>query len=418
MHYVHAAELPINSIKFNRFHLNYSSNSSNSKNQLKNKPRKHGRRTESAEGGAGEWFVGNARFDHHNEASNERHNLAASENRRNEYGDRQRRPSEQIPARQRRRRRRQGTDFKQSNKKLNKFANNRQSTDDDWSDQQAASLVSGDELNEQSDGGDRSSSPAEIDNVQPKQRRRTSANKRNRSLLANLVSQYTALMQSQLLLPALFMSYNGSQLLPDGRPAQPTAGSTASPSRRPLTSSSSAGHPLGVWAPADLPDPSPSVARDLIDSFHSHPPVAFLFASNQSYDTSFQTFNSSYDPSLFSYSSVLSPGQQRDWLVNRSEIYPDGHSYGQPDVYLNQTSPAGTLNSSTTSTFTSVPFFDMLNLNLILTILISVMMVIFILLTAVGNLFVIAAILRDRVLVSLCSRLVLVGSCAFLGANH
>lgn len=394
MHY--AAESPINSIKFNRFHLNYSSNSPNSKNQLKNKPRKHRRRAESSAVGESTADDGHnearnkQRNEQRNEHRNERRNQAASENRRNG----QRRSNEQTS------RRRQGTDFKQSNKKLNKSLANNSA---DWSDRWTASL----ELNEQSDGGDRSSSP--VDNVQPKrQRRRTSANKRNRSVLANLVHQYTALMQSQLLLPALFMSYNITQLLPAGRSAQSIAnGSTASPSRRPLTSSSQAGHTLGVselrspeLLSSDLLPPDPSPARDLIDSFQStaasatSQPVAFLFASNQSYDTSFQTFNSSYDPSMLSYSSVLSAGEQRDWLVNRSELYPD--SYGKPDAYLNATS---TLNSSTTSTFTSVPFFDMLNLNLILTILISVMMVIFILLTAIGNLFVIAAILRDRVLV-------------------
>lgn len=381
MHYVHAAELPINSIKFNRFDLNYSSNSSNSQNQLKNKPRKHDARQSQNAGKRPAQLVA-----HSNEVLRERTDLVERRRSewRNEYADQSDRndqePNEQIhqASERRRRRRRKRTDFKQSNKKLkrNKFANNRLENDD-WSDHQAFERRSGELVD-----GDRSSS-SEIDNADPKrQRRRTSANKRNRSLLTNLVHQYTVLMQSQLL-PVLFMSYNASSQLPSVGLSSLVASTS-----RPLTSSL-ADRPLRT-APQDL---SSSANRDLIDSFSpadQPASVAFLFASNQSYDTSYVTFNSSYEPS---YNSVLSP--QRDWPVNRSDLYTSG----RPDAYPDFTSPTTLNSSTTTSNFTSVPFFDMLNLNLMLTILISVIMIACILVTAIGNLFVIAAILRDRVLV-------------------
>ena len=418
MHYVHAADLPINSIKFNRFHLNYSSNAPNSKNQLKNKPHKH--QTPSQSDRPTERFAPDNSNEALNERStrNDRRSIRITEsntdpnwdpkpdrierrrsesNRRNESEERNdRKPNEQIAQSSKRRRRRR-TDFKQSSKKLkrNKFANNRptERAHDDWHQARFESLV-GD--------GDRSSSTG-IDNAEP---RRASANKRNRSLLTklNLFHQYTALMQSQLL-PALFMSYNGSQLLPaslnssglsSGGLSSVDFSSVDSTSRLLTSSSASTESPkLKQDLSADLPaDLSSSASRDLIDSFRSaaavgqpYPQVAFLFASNQSYDTSYVTFDSSYEPSA-SYNSILSP--DRDWLANRSFDYPD--------ALPTFTSPT-TLHSSTTSNSTSVPFFDMLNLNLILTILISVIMIACILLTAIGNLFVIAAILRDRVLV-------------------
>lgn len=187
-----------------------------------------------------------------------------------------------------------------------------------------------------------------------------------RSPLTNLFYQYTALMQSQLI-PGLFM-YNNSQLLPSI--SLSSVDSLTNNLTNSLSNSNSNDLSSNLFS-------SNLVDFNSLSTNRVHPKIAFLFSSNQSYDTSFKTFNSSFHQTSYN----LSPDDRSNSSLTNS--------------YQNTT-----FNTST-SDFTLWPSFDLLNLNSLLTILISVIMVICILVTAVGNLLVIVAILNDRVLVGL-----------------
>lgn len=189
--------------------------------------------------------------------------------------------------------------------------------------------------------------------------------KRNQSTLTNLFYQYTALMQSQLI-PALFMSNNSTKLLPN------------------LSSN---------FTDNVTTEISNSLSNSSFDSFfHSSESI-----TNSSTNSS-STNNSNY---FFRDFSFLKP--QVSFLISsfNQNTYESSFKTTNTSDFDDQLNSLWINQDQTTSIYTLPSSFQELNLNLLLTILISVIMVVCILVTAIGNLFVIAAILSDRVLVSL-----------------
>ena len=334
------ADSPINSIKFNPIYLNYSSTSSGDSKLL-----------ETAS-------------EHDHVANNVRKSVHENENldyrpllNRRQHRTKNRRKKAEL-------------DFKQSNKILNnnksfkRFENkknhhhksnknnykNKFMTGNDLSSHQVftqihdqttrSRRVANVTKSNQIDDDDRSS---KIDDFDRKKR----TNKRTTGSLTNLFYQYTALMQSQLL-PALFMYNNTTQLLPSITLSSDSQHLTNSHSNNLLTAELSS-----------------------ISSF-KRPKVALLTSTNHStYEPTYTTFNTSYD---FSLNDLPSPVRQPEWF-NQSNTYLDN------DQNL-------ALNSTNTSTnLTLLPSIELLNLSLLLTILISAIMVLCILVTAIGKLF-------------------------------